>query len=190
MPAIQFHKVTSLPGTLVADSFYLVQNGNYAEAYITNSTGVAKQLGNSAMINALIDIKIAASQAAESMIQIAADITARNALGTAATANLITLVTNATGDPTVASGSALYAYNKATTTWTKLSEFESMDVVLQWANIQGKPTSTVAAIDSAVAASHTHANKATLDLLGVTGGVLTYNGTAVDQGSQWSTNAW
>ena len=35
--------------------------------------------------------------------------------------------------------------------------------VLQWANIQGRPSSTVAEIDDAVAKKHAHANMSTLD---------------------------
>jgi len=54
--------------------------------------------------------------------------------------------------------------------WTKVSESESLDVVVDWANIQNKPSSTVAQIDQAVADDHTHANKSTLDL-------ITYNST-------------
>ena len=48
-------------------------------------------------------------------------------------------------------------------TGTKIAEYESMDVVLQWNDIQGKPTSAVADIDDAVANRHSHANKALLD---------------------------
>lgn len=47
------------------------------------------------------------------------------------------LVLDATGDSTVTSGSATYIWNDE---WIKLSESESMDVVLQWANIINKPT--------------------------------------------------
>ena len=38
-----------------------------------------------------------------------------------------------------------------------------MDAVVQWSNINGRPTSSVAQIDSAVTNSHTHSNKAVLD---------------------------
>lgn len=50
MAAVRFFKVTSLPTTLVPDAFYFVQNGNYAEHYLTDSTGVAKKVGNTQMI--------------------------------------------------------------------------------------------------------------------------------------------
>lgn len=51
--SVRFFKVTVLPTTLVPDAFYYVENGNYAEAYLTNSAGVAKKLGNTEMIQQL-----------------------------------------------------------------------------------------------------------------------------------------
>jgi hypothetical protein len=50
---VRFYKVTSLPATLVANAFYYVENGPYAEGYLTDDTGVAKKIGNSEMIEAL-----------------------------------------------------------------------------------------------------------------------------------------
>ena len=50
MSAVRFYKVTTLPTPLVPDAFYYVQNGDYAEAYLTDSEGVAKKVGNTEMI--------------------------------------------------------------------------------------------------------------------------------------------
>jgi hypothetical protein len=50
---------------------------------------------------------------------------------------------------------------------------------LQWANINGKPTSTVADIDDAVTKRHVHANAAVLDLLSDNSGELFYNGVTI-----------
>lgn len=55
MAQIRFFKVATLPGTLEPDSFYFVENGSYSESYLTNSAGVARSIGNSTMINALIN---------------------------------------------------------------------------------------------------------------------------------------
>ncbi|MCA2505418.1 MAG: hypothetical protein IM550_20320 [Microcystis sp. M54BS1] len=105
---------------------------------------------------------------------IVANIAERNAL--TLTKNTQVLVLNATGDSTVASGAATYLYRASTTSWIKLSEAESMDLILQWSNIQGKPTSSAAAIDTAVANSHTHSNKTQLDKIGENAdGLLIYN---------------
>lgn len=51
--AVSFYKVETLPNTLVPNAFYYVENGPYAEAYLTDSNGVAKKIGNSEMIEAL-----------------------------------------------------------------------------------------------------------------------------------------
>lgn len=50
---LRFHKVTALPPSLDANAIYFVLNGDYAEAYLTDAAGVAKAVGNSAMIAAL-----------------------------------------------------------------------------------------------------------------------------------------
>ena len=93
---------------------------------------------------------------------------------------------DATGDATVTSGGALYLYNPSVIgqpgyvegqEWIKLSEQESMDVIIDWDNIQNKPSSTIAEIDAAVAAKHTHDNKLILDKFDESiGGEVTYNG--------------
>jgi hypothetical protein len=103
-------------------------------------------------------------------------------------------VTDASGDTTVTSGWAVYRKKVGTgidyTTlagWQKVAEAESLDVVVSWDNIQGKPSSTPAEIDQAVADDHTHSNKAALDdLADATTGTapdqvigLTYKGRAL-----------
>jgi hypothetical protein len=121
-------------------------------------------------------------------------------------------VNDASGDSTVTSGWAVYRRKVQTTPatydytvindvpessegagdgkitgWCKVAEAESLDVVVSWDNIEGKPNSTPAEIDQAVADDHTHANKAALDDLAdaTTGSApnevigLTYKGRAV-----------
>lgn len=53
MAALNFYKVTVLPTVLEPDTFYFVANGDYAESYVTDNVGVAKKIGNSAMIETL-----------------------------------------------------------------------------------------------------------------------------------------
>ncbi len=50
---VSFYKVLALPATLQPNSFYYVENGDYAEGYLTDNAGVAKKLGNSEMIEEL-----------------------------------------------------------------------------------------------------------------------------------------
>lgn len=178
---VKFFKVTTLPVTPVADAFYFVVNGTYAESYLTDSTGTAKLIGNTTMIEDLI------ADNAVNSLEIVADITARDAL--VLTRNTIVLVLDATDDVTVTTGAATYAYRHSDTSFTKIAEYESMDLILQWDNIQGKPTSTPAQIDQAVTDSHTHANKTVLDLLSEDGdGDLAYDGVKVS--SVWQEAAW
>jgi hypothetical protein len=146
---------------------------NYIEIYVSNNAGTAlKRLLTDADIQALIDASIS-GLAGE--MPIVADIAARNALSL--TKNTQVLVLNATGDSTVASGAATYLYRVSTTSWIKLSEAESLDLILQWANIQGKPTSSPTAIDTAVGNSHVHnGNLTQLNKIGENAdGLFTYN---------------
>lgn len=188
MTAVAFHKVTALPGSPQAHALYFVQNGNYVETYTTDASGVAKMVGNSAMINALADARITTALADYNLVEIVATIAARNALTLAR--NALVLVEDATGDATVAAGAALYAYKEATTSWVKLTEYESLDVSFAWANISGRPTSSPAQIDQAVTDRHTHANKAYLDKIGESGGQLTYDGASVAGSASWTTTNW
>lgn len=56
MADVKFYKVTSLPPVLEANSFYYVENGNYAEAYLTDNVGVAKKVGNTQMIEEVTQV--------------------------------------------------------------------------------------------------------------------------------------
>ena len=59
---------------------------------------------------------------------------------------------------------------------TSAKQLASSDLPeIAWSVITGKPSSTVANIDDAVNKRHAHANKAQLDKVGETGGVMTYN---------------
>lgn len=93
MAEVRFHKVATLPGTLEPNAWYMVENGNYSETYVTNSAGAAKMVGNSTMINQLISNALAGLNSTE----IVANITARNALGPTLNRNALVYVVDATG---------------------------------------------------------------------------------------------
>lgn len=189
MSQLKFYAVASLPAPLEADAFYFIQNGDYAESYVTTSNGTAKMIGNSVMINQLISAALANWSGAANQVLIAADIAARDALAVDTEVNLMVMVVDASADPTVDGGSALYAYDLASTTWYKVAEYESMDVVVAWDAIQGKPSSSPAQIDSAVGLSHQHTNMAELNKIGEdANGDLTYNGQAVK--AKWIAKDW
>jgi hypothetical protein len=168
--ALRIFRETVLPSAqdLHPYSIYLIAPSgteDYVEMYVTNSTiagqaPYARRIINQADIEALVDTKI---QAARELV-IVDDIAARNALSP--TFSQFVFVIDATGDNTVASGGATYLYNTDSTSWVKISEAESLDVVVSWDSITGGPESTPAEIDDAVAKAHTHANKTELDKIG------------------------
>jgi hypothetical protein len=191
--ALRIFRETVLPdpGDLLPYSIYLIApagTDDYVEMYVTNATiagqaPYARRIINQDDIATLIDTKI---QAARELV-IVADIAARDALNP--TFSQFVFVVDASDDATVAAGGATYLYNTSSETWIKISEAESMDVVLQWENITGGPTSTPAEIDAAVANSHTHANKTELDKIGEdANGNLTYSGKLPLTG--WSSTTW
>lgn len=91
--------------------------------------------------------------------------------------SLMVYVLDASADQTVTSGAALYICvdNEGSFIWNKVSDFESMDLVVNWESIQNKPSSTVTQIDQAVTNSHTHTNKTNIDKISENSGYLTYD---------------
>lgn len=184
MAAVAFHKVDELPSSYEPNAFYLLLNGTWAEFYVTDSSGVAKGVGNTAMIQAVV-----AALGGIAQIQLAADIDARDEMELEA--NAIVLVSDASDDPTVGSGAALYFYDSTGETWIKVAEYESMDLTLAWSNVTGRPSSSVSDIDDAVTKKHSHSNKSTLDGIGESSGRLTFGGNPVDAREiDWNTLNW
>jgi hypothetical protein len=177
MATFQIFKETALPGTLVPNAIYLITatDPNFVEMYVVDNAGTAtRRIPTEADINTLINNAVSGL----SSIEVVADITARDAL--TLTENTQVLVIDASADPTVTSGAATYIWDNANTQFVKISEFESLDVVLDWNNLVNGPTSSAAAIDLAVANSHTHANKTELDKIDEdVNGCMTYDGDAL-----------
>lgn len=183
---LKIFRETTLPVTLEAYSIYMVAPAarpNYVEIYVTDSLGAAKRVINQADIELLISNAITAAKE----LYIVADIPARNAL-TPTYAQYV-FVIDATGDTTVNSGGATYLYNTATSTWIKISEAESLDVIVNYTDIVGRPVSTAAQIDAAVANAHTHMNKTQLDKISEdnAGNFLYANKLPL---TGWSTTSW
>lgn len=170
---LEIKRVLALPDPLVADTIYLTPGAAAGSLIITvvgNNIGRPKSIGLDALLATVaaqgtalaavsgeIDTKIAAAIAAldpSNSALYAADITARDAMALAK--NSFVLVADASADPTVDAGAATYFYNKDAAVgsrWTKVAEFESMDV-----NIP---------------------NKAVLDQLSDIDGLLAYRGAQV-----------
>lgn len=184
MPAYKVFKETALPGSPVPNGIYLIAptgNPTALEIYVFDSIGVAhRHLPTLSEIQALIDASVQAPN------YVVADIAERNAMNPAN--GSLAYVVNATGDTTVASGAATYVWRSSNTSWVKVSEAESLDLSLAWANISGRPASSPAQIDAAVGASHSHANKTQLDKISEVSGQPTYDGNPIVTGS--ATPAW
>jgi hypothetical protein len=172
MATFNISRVTALPGTLAPNTIYVVSvSTDKAEIYVTGNTATARRLLNQADIEALIDDAVSTI----STLKVVADIAERNAL--VLTQDTQVLVLNATADPSVSSGGATYVWRQSNATWYKISETESLDLALTWSAITGTPSSSPAAIDTAVSAAHTHANLTQLGKIGQNGGGdLTYDG--------------
>jgi hypothetical protein len=159
-------KETALPsvGSLEVHSIYLVAPAarpDYVEIYITGaSTSTVKRVIDQPDVQSMIDADISALSA----IEVVADITARDAL--TLTANTQVMVLDASDDGTVDSGAATYIYRQSDTSFTKIAEYESLDVIMNWSDIVGGPSSSPTDIDDAVSKRHVHANKTELDLIG------------------------
>lgn len=181
MSQLKISKVTALPGLLTPSTLYLVADPvrtNDVNIYVSDNLGTAvKHVPTFAELETMVDSKIAVGLSSASSLKVVADITARNAL--APTVTTLALVLDATVDTTVLTGAATYVYDTSNSSWSKISEHESLDVVLEWTSINGKPIATVADIDDAVSKRHIHTNTTVLDLITDSSGVLFYNGNAV-----------
>ncbi|MEM0325232.1 MAG: hypothetical protein QXW35_04990 [Candidatus Aenigmatarchaeota archaeon] len=187
MAIVKLFRETALPQTLETNSIYLIappSKPDYLEIYVVgNTTSSVRRVITKDDVQAMID----ASQSGASEITIVDTIADRDALNP--TKNMFVLVLDASDDPTVDSGSASYVYRASTQQWIKIAEYESMDVVVQWSQIQGKPNSTPEDIDDAVAKRHTHANMTQLNKIGEdANGYLTYNGNYPK--IAWDSTSW
>lgn len=182
-----------MPGQLVANAVYMIAptaRPDFVEFYVTNAAGTASRRSiNQIDVQAMIDAAIAGSAGGGGTV-IVDDISGRDAIPSGDRPNALTvLVIDASADPTVNAGAATYVWRESTATFIKVNEAESLDLSLTWANILNGPASTPAAIDAAVTAAHTHANKTQLDKIGEDGaGLLTYDGELPKTG--WNSTNW
>lgn len=173
MTQFRISKVTALPPTLEANTVYVVSVGtDKAEIYVTATDASPRRLLNEADVNDIVN----AAMASMASLEVVENIAARDAL--TLTANTQIIVIDASDDPTVEAGAATYAYRHSDTSFLKISESESLDVVSSWSTITGGPASSPTAIDSAVANAHSHANLTQLNSIDQDAdGNFTYGGT-------------
>ena len=106
MSQMKFYKVNALPQVLEANAMYLVSTVDGMDLHVASSDGLsAKRVINKSDVETLI----ATTPTQVVPVKVVSDITARDALDTSEI--VMAIVIDATGDNTVSSGSALYAYN-------------------------------------------------------------------------------
>ena len=96
------------------------------------------------------------------------DIAARDGLESPKQGDLC-WVKDASADESVNSGAAQYIYDGSA--WVKIAEAESLDFVVNWADIPGKE-----AVETAMAKAHEHANADVLNGISATGDTAIING--------------
>lgn len=185
MAMFKVYKMTALPAQLDANSIYYIApsgDSTYVEEYVTDQSGKVRRVFNKSDALAMITEKMQGV----GHVTVVDTITSRDAIQNPLEGSEV-IVINATGDSTVSKGGARYLRNGGA--WVKTSEMESMDLVLDWTHLSGKPTSTPTTIDDAVNKRHTHNNKTQLDLIGQdSDGNITYNGKPVK--TAWESTEW
>ena len=172
MAYFNYFRVTELPAVTVASSIYAVKgvDSTSVDIYIVGSdTGDVRHV----ITAAEVDARIAAANLAKTEMITTADINSRDSL--TLTQNQLVLVLDASGDSTVTTGKAVYFYTNTDSTWTKIYEFEGMDVALRWSDLSDKPAATVSNID--IAASRGAAHTQTVSAIDLLTATLTGNQT-------------
>lgn len=138
MLEMNFYKLNKLPEKLDSNSFYFINNGEFAESYLTNNNGEAFPIGNSAMITKVSqtffdDLK--------TTIITYNNISERDADFKNIKKSSLVLVKDASGDEHVVKGAALYWYNFDEKIFDLLSQYENIKFELSWNEIKDKPES-------------------------------------------------
>jgi len=159
---LNIKRVLALPTPLVANTIYLVAVS--ATELKVVAVGATAADVRTSVVAADVDAKVSAAIGSldlSNSAEFAATIAARDAL--VLSKSSFVFVADATGDSTVAAGSALYFYNKVANNYTKVAEYESMDVTIP--------------------------NKGILEDLSDVAGVLNYKGTPIGT-VQAGANEW
>lgn len=174
-------RVNQLPTNMEANAIYVVKPPGALEADLvftgSDPLVVARTISR-------VDIEQIVGDAVDASTSITFKQSYGDMLSDRPTSNALIYVADATGDPTSTTVVRVYLYNKETDTFTGFPSTgggggPGGDVT--WGQILGRPNSTPAQIDQAVAAMHTHANKAVLDLIGENAQQkLTFRGAQVD----------
>lgn len=166
------HRVTELPEVLTAHSLYIVKRIQFglAEMVFTDAEGQPLKVLDTAAVQTMISVGLTST----SSLVIVDTIAERDELVFAGDSAVY--VVDATGDPEVLTGSALYFYKKETNTFVLIICAKHTS----WSDVLGKPVSTPDQIDEAVEKMHIHENNEVLsNLTEGEDGTLYYKGAPV-----------
>lgn len=156
----RFRRVNVLPGTLEPDTMYIVKAPGSTEAKLV-FTG-----SDASIVVGTIDrvaIEGIISQSVEAHTSVHFYATYAEMTAGALKANGLCYVADIAGDPLGGSGVGVYVYDFDNARFTKFPGGSGPSGPVAWGDLVGKPTSTPAAIDDAVAKAHAHTNKPILD---------------------------
>lgn len=153
---VNFIRLNAVPTQWIPDSIYFIKNYSptdpIADLYITDMAGNPLRVGNADLTQELISTFFHDKR----IFKIFDDIAQRDQyIQSNPDYAQLFLVIDASDDPDVTSNSAFYGYRPAFTGHDAevffISDFESQNISLNWSNIENRPSSTVEAIDLAVA---------------------------------------
>lgn len=153
---VNFIRLNAVPTQWIPDSIYFIKNYSptdpIADLYITDMAGNPLRVGNADLTQELI----ATFFHDKRIFKIFDDIAQRDQyIQSNPDYAQLFLVVDASDDPNVSSNSAFYGYRPTFTGHDAevffISDFESQNISLNWNNIENRPSSTVEAIDLAVA---------------------------------------
>ncbi len=172
MAILNIHRVNELPTALEAHALYVLRKQEFgrAELIFTSAEGVTYPILDTASVQNIVGNAINGT----SSITIMQTIAERDEYVFAGDSAVY--VVDATGDPEVLTGSALYFYKKETNTFVLIICAKHTS----WSDALGKPVSTPDQIDEAVEKMHIHENNEVLsNLTEGEDGTLYYKGAPV-----------
>lgn len=171
-------RLDALPSTLAANTMYVIRESGGTRVRLTFTGNDPSKVASTIGVN---DVNSIITTALESFTSIYVFATYADMLTARPTANVLGFVKDARGDVNVSTPTATYVYEASANKWHLSSAAQGGgSQTVNWSEIIGRPSASVASIDLAASQTHTHTNMSVLNLMGVNAaGKLTYNGVQV-----------
>lgn len=176
--AFSFKRATGFPSDpaeRIKNCIYLVKEPNKTDfdIYMVDAEGNAFTHFNEKRFKSLFDHYSQTNQE----LFVVNDIAERDAVDSER--NFLVFVLDATADPNLGGGEALYFYIASLVKFVCIYQSKQIQRELDWSKLVNGPNSSPSQIDDAVRNTHTHENKNVLDGLGTEDDLLTYKGKLV-----------